>query len=189
MAKSKLDYADVDNKQRIIEAATKLFMRQGAHETSLADIAKELNISKGTLYYYYSTKSDLIFDVTDIYMKKLSGKLLKWVKNHDDTSSPEEIISVVFKIMFKTTNRGKLHIYLIYEAISYNKVLKDRIRTAYNEWQRMLEEALTEILPKEKEPAIIAEIILAMITGGVVHSALGIKMSPLPEVLPHIVNK
>ncbi len=189
MAKSKLDYADVDNKQRIIEAATKLFIKQGAHETSLADIAKELNISKGTLYYYYSTKSDLIFDVTDIYMKRLSEKLLKWVKNHDDTSSPEEIISVVFKIMFKTTNRGKLHIYLIYEAISYNKILKDRIRAAYTEWQKMLEEALTGILPKEKEPEIVAEIILTMITGGVVHSALGIKMSPLPDILPHIVKK
>ncbi len=189
MGKSKLDYADVDNKQRIIETATKLFIKQGAHETSLADIAKELNISKGTLYYYYPTKSDLIFDVTDIYMKRLSGKLLKWVKNHDNKNSPEDIISVVFKIMFKTTNRGKLHIYLIYEAISYNKLLKQRIRSAYTEWQKMLEEALTEILPKEKEPAIVAEIILTMITGGVVHSALGIKMSPLPEVLPHIIRK
>lgn len=188
MAKSKLDYANVDNKQRIIEAATKLFIKQGAHETSLADIAKELNISKGTLYYYYSTKSDLIFDVTDIYMKRLSAKLLRWVKSHDNSSSPEEIISVVFKIMFKNTTRGKLHIYLIYEAISYNKVLKKRIQSAYAEWQKMLEDALTDILPEGKEPSIVAEIILTMITGGVVHSALGIKMSPLTEVLPHVVR-
>ncbi len=188
MAKSKLDYANVDNKQRIIEAATKLFIKQGAHETSLADIANELNISKGTLYYYYSTKSDLIFDVTDIYMKKLSSKLLNWVKSHDKTNSPAEIISVVFKIMFKNTTRGKLHIYLIYEAISHNKILKKRIQSAYSEWQKMLEEALADILPGNKEPEIVAEIILAMITGGIVHSALGIKMRPLPEVLPEIVG-
>ena len=188
MAKSKLDYANIDNKQRIIEAATKLFIKQGAHETSLADIARELNISKGTLYYYYSTKSDLIFDVTDIYMKRLSSKLLNWVKSHDNTSSPAEIISVVFKIMFKNTTRGKLHIYLIYEAISHNKILKKRIHSAYAEWQKMLEDALKEILPDEKDPSIVAEIILSMITGGIVHSALGIKMSPLTEVLPLIVQ-
>ncbi len=188
MAKSKLDYAGIDNKQRIIETATKLFIKQGAHETSLADIAKELKISKGTLYYYYTTKSDLIFDVTDIYMKRLSAKLLKWVKEHDSASSPAEIISVVFKTMFKTTTRGKLHIYLIYEAISHNKVLKKRIQTAYKEWQRMLEEALGEILKDDKDPEIIAEIILTLITGGIVHSSLGVKMRPLKDILPPIVQ-
>jgi len=188
MIKSKLDYAGIDNKQRIIEAATKLFIKQGAHETSLADIAKAIHISKGTLYYYYQTKSDLIFDVTDIYMKRLSTKLIKWVKEHDTNSSPAEIISVVFKTMFKTTTRGKLHIYLIYEAISHNKILKKRIQAAYEEWQSMLEEALSKILDDDKNPVIIAEIILSLITGGIVHSALGVKRSPLKDILPVLVQ-
>lgn len=137
MQKSKQDYSNVDNKQRIIDAATRLFIRQGAHNTSLADIAKELDISKGTLYYYYSAKSDLIFDVTDIYMKRLSAKLLNWIKGHDSREQPAEIISVVFKTMFKTTSRGKLHIYLIYEAITHNDALKTRIRQAYLKWQEL----------------------------------------------------
>ena len=188
MQKSKQDYSNVDNKQRIIDAATRLFIRQGAHNTSLADIAKELDISKGTLYYYYSSKSDLIFDVTDIYMKRLSAKLLNWIKGHDSREQPAEIISVVFKTMFKTTSRGKLHIYLIYEAITHNDALKTRIKQAYSKWQEMLEEGLSRILSDDKDPAIIAEIILTMITGGVVHSALGIKMSPMNEVLPPIVE-
>ena len=188
MQKSKQDYSNVDNKQRIVDAATKLFIKQGAHNTSLADIARELGISKGTLYYYYSSKSDLIFDVTDIYMKQLSSKLLKWINAHDSRNQPAEIISVVFKTMFKTTSRGKLHIYLIYEAITHNEVLKTRIKKAYTKWQKMLEEGLGNILSDKKDPAIIAEIILTMITGGVVHSALGIKMSPMNEVLPPIVE-
>lgn len=188
MQKSKQDYSNVDNKQRIIDAATRLFIKQGAHNTSLADIAKELDISKGTLYYYYSSKSDLIFDVTDIYMNRLSAKLLNWIKGHDSREQPAEIISVVFKTMFKTTSRGKLHIYLIYEAITHNDALKTRIKQAYSKWQAMLEEGLSKILSDDKDPAIIAEIILTMITGGVVHSALGIKMSPMNEVLPPIVE-
>jgi AcrR family transcriptional regulator len=188
MQKSKQDYSNIDNKQRIIDTATKLFIKQGAHNTSLADIALDLGISKGTLYYYYSSKSDLIFDVTDIYMKKLSSKLLNWIKGHDSRKQPADIISVVFKTMFKTTSRGKLHIYLIYEAITHNDALKKRIKFAYSKWQEMLEEGLNNILTDKKDPAIIAEIILTMITGGVVHSALGIKMSPLNEVLPPIVE-
>lgn len=188
MQKSKQDYSNIDNKQRIIDAATKLFIKQGAHNISLADIANDLGISKGTLYYYYSSKSDLIFDVTDIYMKRLSSKLLNWIKGHDSRKQPAEIISVVFKTMFKTTSRGKLHIYLIYEAITHNDVLRKRIKLAYTKWQEMLEEGLSKILSDKKDPAIIAEIILTMITGGVVHSALGIKMSPMNEVLPPIVE-
>ncbi|MDA3938577.1 MAG: TetR/AcrR family transcriptional regulator [Spirochaetia bacterium] len=188
MQKSKQDYSNIDNKQRIIDTATKLFIKHGAHNTSLADIAIDLGISKGTLYYYYSSKSDLIFDVTDIYMKRLSSKLLNWIKGHDSRKQPAEIISVVFKTMFKTTSRGKLHIYLIYEAITHNDALKTRIKLAYSKWQEMLEEGLGKILSDKKDPAIIAEIILTMITGGVVHSALGIKMSPMNEVLPPIVD-
>ena len=76
MAKSKLDYVGIDNKKRIIDAATELFITKGAQETSLADIARHLNISKGTLYYYYSTKAELIFDVTDIYIENLTSVLL-----------------------------------------------------------------------------------------------------------------
>lgn len=91
MRKSKRDYADVDNRSRIIDAATELFIKQGAQDTSLSDIARSLSISKGTLYYYYSSKADLLFDVSESYMTRISNRLLEWAKNLKNRCLPTKL--------------------------------------------------------------------------------------------------
>lgn len=46
----------------IILAAARAFSRQGFHQTSLDDIARELGISKPTVYYYVQNKEQLLFE-------------------------------------------------------------------------------------------------------------------------------
>jgi AcrR family transcriptional regulator len=41
-------------RQQIIEAVARLIIQKGIEKTSLADIAEEAGISKGSLYYYAS---------------------------------------------------------------------------------------------------------------------------------------
>lgn len=45
----------------IIEAG-RSFRRSGYHNTSLDDVAKELNVSKPALYYYVKNKSEILFE-------------------------------------------------------------------------------------------------------------------------------
>lgn len=60
--------------QEVLEAATKVFYERGYAATSVQDIADQLGILKGSLYYYIQTKEDLLYrvlesvqeDVTDI---------------------------------------------------------------------------------------------------------------------------
>lgn len=183
MGKSKLDYVGIDNKKRIIDAATELFITQGAQDTSLADIARQLKISKGTLYYYYSSKAELIFDVTEIYMENLTSGLLKWVKGLSHDSPPENILEVVFQTVFEARTRGKLHIYLIQEAITHNPQLKEKIRNAYLRWKEMLREGLEEIYGDRYPAQEYAEILLTMLTGGIVHTILEVDMAPLKSLI------
>ena len=183
MAKTKQDYVGVDNKQRIIEAATELFITKGAQETSLADIARHLNISKGTLYYYYSTKADLIYDVTDIYMENLTSGLLSWIKSLERDSPPENILEVVFRTVLEAQTRGKLHIYLIHEAITHNPALKEKIQGAYARWKHMLKEGLEQIYGDRYPAREYAEILLTMLTGSIVHTILGVDMAPLKSLI------
>lgn len=44
---------------QIIEAASQMFTVHGYEETSISEICKSCNISKGKLYYYFSDKEDL----------------------------------------------------------------------------------------------------------------------------------
>jgi len=50
-----------DLRNRILEAAKKLFVQQGYEATSLRKIAKEIEFSPTTIYIYYKDKNDIIY--------------------------------------------------------------------------------------------------------------------------------
>jgi len=52
-----------DKRQRIVEAAARVFARKGFFGASVAEIAVEAGVGKGTIYEYVSSKNDLFFAV------------------------------------------------------------------------------------------------------------------------------
>jgi TetR/AcrR family transcriptional repressor of nem operon len=54
-----------DPKERIVQAALRLFAARGYHNTGIADILRESGINRGTLYYYFPSKKELGFAVID----------------------------------------------------------------------------------------------------------------------------
>lgn len=52
-----------DRSNDIRRAAIKLFVTKGFHATTMEDIAQEVGLLKGSLYYYLSSKDDLIFQL------------------------------------------------------------------------------------------------------------------------------
>lgn len=49
-------------RQVVLRTAARTYSERGFHETTLADIAEELNISKPTLYYYFKNKDEILFE-------------------------------------------------------------------------------------------------------------------------------
>lgn len=56
-------------KQAILVAAAEIFHRKGFHATSIQDIAEEVGMLKGSLYYYISSKDELLFQIiNDVHL-------------------------------------------------------------------------------------------------------------------------
>lgn len=53
-------------REKIVDAAWKLFREQGYGDTTINDILKEAGISKGTFYYYFRSKDDLLSTLSEI---------------------------------------------------------------------------------------------------------------------------
>ncbi|MGD0192082.1 MAG: TetR/AcrR family transcriptional regulator [Rhizomicrobium sp.] len=52
-------------RRQILDAALRCFSRDGFHNTTTADIARESGVSQGTLYLYFATKDDMIVALAD----------------------------------------------------------------------------------------------------------------------------
>jgi AcrR family transcriptional regulator len=47
----------------VLRAASRAFAQKGYFQTSLADIAKEFNLNKATLYHYFKSKEEILFEI------------------------------------------------------------------------------------------------------------------------------
>jgi AcrR family transcriptional regulator len=96
----------VDTRRQIVDAADTLFYARGFSQTSFADIASAVKISRGNFYYHFRTKDEILDAVID---KRLSdrGKLLaKWDETAD---SAKERIACFIRIV--VVNRVKIMAY------------------------------------------------------------------------------
>ncbi|MGC2288971.1 MAG: helix-turn-helix domain-containing protein [Thermoplasmata archaeon] len=58
---------------RIVEAARAVFHRKGLARATMEDIAKEIGVSKGALYLYFRTKSELLAAIQAQFRQEVLG--------------------------------------------------------------------------------------------------------------------
>ena len=47
-------------RQRIVEAANRLFYHKGYHQTSFSDVVQAAGVPRGNIYYYFKTKDEIL---------------------------------------------------------------------------------------------------------------------------------
>lgn len=169
-----------DIRSELLVAASRLFIERGVQNTSLKDIAQACQISTGTLFYYYASKSDLIFDVTDQHFNQLTGQLMDWVSRAGQHEDPQIILQVVYETIVGDSLRGKLHHYLIEAAVSSQPEIRLKFRQKYAEWLRMIQLGLSQFLSGDQQ--MLAQLILASLDGLVIQSILGLEDIPIKDI-------
>lgn len=80
---------ELSTREKILEAAKKLFSENGYHNTSMSAIAREADLGKGTLYWHFDSKNDLF---KELFKKEgeIIKKQIKWLSKQN--LSPEKIL-------------------------------------------------------------------------------------------------
>jgi AcrR family transcriptional regulator len=172
----------IKTKQQILEAARDAFIEQGITSTSLKEIARTAGVSTGTLFYYYASKSDLVFDVTNLHFDQLTHQLLDWVNSINSQSNMQKILPVVCETIVGDQLRGKLHHYLIEEALTNNSSLRIKFIEKYTEWQTMIEQGIEISVPDKKKRREIAQLLLAVLDGLVMQTILGVEGISIKDI-------
>jgi len=89
MPRTKEQFEEIrkEKSAHIRKVALELFATEGYHVTSISNIAKAANISKGLLYNYFESKEDLI---RDIIHEGISESFESFDPNHDGVLTTEE---------------------------------------------------------------------------------------------------
>ncbi len=56
-------------REQILNAAAKLFVTKGYDNASVDEIAREAGLSKGSIYWYFKSKLEILFELTDRYVE------------------------------------------------------------------------------------------------------------------------
>jgi AcrR family transcriptional regulator len=108
-------------KASIINAAERIFFDRGIKNTTMDQIAKKAELSKGTLYLYFKNKEDLLLEIAVKGLEKL-GELMNKAYNENKTGLDNAYI------MGKTYHHFSIHHNNYYESlVHFESQTLDRI--------------------------------------------------------------
>ena len=72
-------------REKILNESTKLFLRKSFKGTSIKDITEAAHISKGALYWHFSSKNELVGIIVKKYEKEFVNEIIKAVNGFEGT--------------------------------------------------------------------------------------------------------
>lgn len=112
------------NRAKIVNVAKRLFYDNGIDNTKVDDIAKEVGISKSTLYVYFNSKDDIKNYISLEAMRYLYEQVNKLIKDENGTFHDKFISICNIFVAFK--EKYPLNFELIIEEIPVDdEVLRD----------------------------------------------------------------
>lgn len=64
-------------RQQILNAAVELFVERGYENSSVDEIARVAGLSKGSIYWYFKSKLDILFALTDRYVEESQAEVVR----------------------------------------------------------------------------------------------------------------
>ena len=122
-----------DKRRLILDAAIRVFARQGFHATRVSDIADEAGVAYGLVYHYFSSKDEVL---NELFIERWS-LLLAAIEEADKTGAdPRQKLGAVARFIFDSYRHDpELMKVIIVEvtraANSFGKTHLEEIRRAY----------------------------------------------------------
>ena len=184
-----------ERKKQILQSAQRLFFEEGYEKTSVERIIKELNLAKGTFYYYFKSKADLLVAIADQHAER---HYEKWQQIIDraDLNAIEKLNAVFdFSLNLKLENKQLILAYLKammdeQNIILHYKMAEKRNQVASELLGQVVEQGIREGLfdtPYPRESIIMTFKLADFMTGELV--PLLLNMFKDPNYLPLVEEK
>ena len=155
-----------NKEQQILSAAAKIFREKGYQRATIKDVADEVGLLKGSIYYYIKSKQELLYKIGIAPLKATTEKL-KEVVNRD--ISPEEKLKLAIKTRLKAFDEFYPEI-LVFLHERFDELSEDErsfLKKGQKEdeefWRKILTEGMErDVFRKDMDLKITAQAIIGM---------------------------
>lgn len=151
-----------ERKSEIVDAAEKLFAKNGIANTAVSAIVKELNVAQGLFYYYFKSKDDVIDELVRRYNQDFKKNIEKNLKNSDfqtQLNTFVENVSRSFEEFWKKFDESNTDIVQL-----TSKSIDDAKKIASDELTKILKKGNEDEELDIKSPEYYAKIIVGGIS-------------------------
>ena len=117
-----------DVQKMILDAAEDLLAQKSLKEVTLAQIADHANVAKGTVYYYFKNKEDILFAIFDRYLADQWKQLNDWTSN---TAKDTRLPRLIKYVLARDIDKTGIRLHFIFEAADGNEVLRQKLMERY----------------------------------------------------------
>jgi TetR/AcrR family transcriptional regulator, fatty acid metabolism regulator protein len=148
----------IDKRRQILDAAVRVFARQGFHSTRVADIADEAGVAYGLVYHYFKSKDEVL---NELFSERWSLLLAAIEETEANAVSPRERLDTVAAFIVDSYRHDpELMKVIIVEvtraANSFGRTHLDEIRNAYEAIARIVEEGQAQGVFREDVDPVFA---------------------------------
>lgn len=156
-----------DKRQLIFDAMEELLTTMPYSAISVESIAKKAGIGKGSIYYYYQSKDEILYAVLENSYRRALRDFFESIQNLKETSAIEKIKRLFFSIIkkdFSETEKNMLvPLHTMNDTTLHNKMTTAAIQEISPVLTELLCEGNAEGSVKTETPKESAEIIVAVI--------------------------
>ncbi|WP_040428710.1 TetR/AcrR family transcriptional regulator [Acetivibrio cellulolyticus] len=187
-SKEKNENISKERKKDILRVAIKKFSEKGYQGTSVSEIAKELDVSQGIIFWYFATKEKLFRAAFIEEFKAI--KLTAANVLQDGLLSPLDKLRKYLSEMLKVYSARKEGCMLILQLLSNNEmheILAIDIANVYNELYKELELLFRDA--GATNPDLKAKNFVALLDGFMIQIVLGLDIGDMEILVKDILHR
>jgi len=178
-----------ERKNEILNAAQELFFTKGYKQTSIESIIKKIGVAKGTFYYYFKSKEDLM----DKLVKRMTNQILVEVKKVTERTDLDALAKLnrayitACNVKLENIPLIKLYIKVLYKdenIMLRHKIYMSNIELLVPEFAKIIQQGVEEKVFNTPFPRQAARLIfeLAQILSDSI-AKLFLEMDGNPEII------
>jgi AcrR family transcriptional regulator len=157
-----------ETRKLLLDAAAKVFARQGYHDTLVSDIVDEAGVGQGTFYRYFKDKREILDRLFEQFVEGLLAQFAEMSAHLPTTAREYRDASIAALTRVAATAEGQraLATFFIREAPGIDRAFDDKVHELYDQFARLaqayLDHAVAQGFARPCRTAVVSQSIIGI---------------------------